>query len=258
MNIGIFVTARLGSTRLKRKHLLAIEGQSAIEILLNRVRFEFMSELALGTAKIVIVTADESENRDFEKFVDNYTSVFFGSIHNIPLRHLQAATCGCVDGIVAVDGDDILCSQQAMRQVHTALEQGKRYVKTSGLPIGLNAFGYKTEFLSESIHSYEKAVLETGWGRIFPSEVCFEIHSPPIEDVGEEFLRKLRYTLDYPLDYDLFCRLVRKIGSGITSATDREIVAVTIEESLYLINQSVLDVYWDNVETNLALEKREM
>src|SRR6267142_5749562 len=109
MKVAILITVRLGSSRLKRKHLLELNGSPVLQYLIRRIRLEFKSELCDREVVLVIATSDDPENRELELFADDDLSVFYGSSNNIPLRHLQAARHYSAEAIVSVDGDDILC-----------------------------------------------------------------------------------------------------------------------------------------------------
>ncbi|NTV49355.1 MAG: hypothetical protein HGB32_05235 [Geobacteraceae bacterium] len=250
MRIGIFVTARLGSSRLPRKHLLQVGDKPLMGYLLARIAHEFSREIADGNVISVIASSDEPENRDFERFNDSGTQVFFGAIDNIPLRHHQAAKALGLDAIVAVDGDDILCSVRAMRAVYQALLTDTPYVKTSGLPFGMNSFGYSTSFLATSLDGHRKDVLETGWGSIFDDTKITEIKlfSPAADD-------KLRFTLDYDEDYQFFSAVIESVGYEIVTADDEAIVKIVEQKSLYHINENISQEYWANFYRCMEQEK---
>lgn len=241
MKTGIFITARLGSTRLKRKHLLPVSDHPILYFLIKRILGEFQGELLREELKIVIVTSDEPENREFENFLNDGTTVFYGSTSNIPLRHLQAAKAHSLDVIVSIDGDDILCSVKGMRAVYEALMQGFKYAKTSNLPFGMNSSGYSKDFLESSLNGHLDDILETGWGRIFDQGQLTEIQVPfPAQD------NVLRFTLDYDEDYQFFKSVIEAFGEDIFSVQDEDIVRLVMNKKLYLINESISKQYWDN------------
>jgi len=250
VRIGILVTARLGSSRLPRKHLLQVGEKPLMGYLLARITREFSREIADGKVISVITSSDEPENRDFERFNASGVQVFFGAIDNIPLRHLQAAESLGLDAIVAVDGDDILCSVRAMRATYQLLLTGSQYVKTAGLPFGMNSFGYSTGFLSASLAGHREDVLETGWGKIFDERAATEIRMtvPAAED-------RLRFTLDYEEDYRFFTAVIEAIGSEIVTADDEEVVRVVEQNGLYRLNQNIAQEYWANFYRCMEQEK---
>ena len=90
MKIGLLITARMGSTRLKDKHLQTIGNHLALDCLLGRVRNEFAAELLSGVSTIWIATGNPDRNQAFNQFANGLTvRVFNGDDDNVPLRHLQ-------------------------------------------------------------------------------------------------------------------------------------------------------------------------
>jgi len=250
MKVGILITARLGSTRLEKKHLLPVNGQPVIYYLIERIRWEFSKEIKNNDVQIIITTSDEQENRKFAEFSNSGVAVFYGSINNIPLRHSQAAAgCG-LDAIVSIDGDDILCSPKGMREVYRALNRGAQYAKTSNLPFGMNSSGYTALLLAAAIKNHANDTLETGWGRIFDEKQLLDIIIPfPIKNDS------LRFTLDYEEDYQFFKALIEKCGDKIVRITDEEIVKMVLREEIYKINEVISKQYWENF---YRLQKQEM
>lgn len=249
MNVGIYITARLGSSRLKRKHLLSVGGKPLLQYLLDRIAAEFAKEMQKGEVVTVIVSSDEPENRDFERFSKLGIQVFYGSIKNIPLRHHQAAHALKLDAIIGVDGDDILCSVRGMRAVYSALQGGAQYVRTKGLPFGMNSFGYTSIFLERSVQDHRSDVLETGWGKIFAESALTEI---VIDDLPND--NRLRFTLDYQEDYEFFSAVVEAFGERIITAGDGEIVNVVQQKTLFRLNEQISQEYWANFYRCMAEE----
>lgn len=241
MRVGILVTARLGSTRLKGKHLLQAGGQPLLSYLMKRICNEFRHEIDCGGLTVVLATSDEEENRAFETHTDSPILVFYGAGRNIPLRHLQAAEDYGLDAIIAVDGDDILCSVRAMRTLYGALLSGNKYLRSVGLPFGMNVLGYSTAYLETCMVGHHGEIIETGWGRIFSDVDLLELAvTAPVE------VQELRFTLDYEEDYAFFKALIESLGSGIESATDAQIIETSEQNEFYRLNASVSNIYWEN------------
>jgi spore coat polysaccharide biosynthesis protein SpsF (cytidylyltransferase family) len=245
MSTAIFVTARLGSSRLPRKHLLPAGERVMVEVLIDRIRYAFDKRL-----RLVIATSDEQENREFERFAPKGVTVFYGPINNIPLRHLEAARALDVACIVSVDGDDVLCSPTAMAAIRDALESGSRYATTVGLPLGMNSFGYRTDFLEESLRGWADKILETGWGRVFEKTAPRSIDMRLRRDAPDT----LRFTLDYPEDLAFFQAVTEKLGSRLLSARDEEIVDCVLEHQLFKLTDPVAERYWKDFAAVRARE----
>ena len=251
MNTGILITARLGSTRLKKKHLIEVNHRPILYYQIQRIIKGFEKELGLNNVKIIIATSDEPENREFEKFSTEGVAVYYGSLSNIPFRHLGSAKTFSLDNIVAIDGDDILCSVTGMRAVYTALTKGDRYVKTSNLPFGMNSFGYTTDYLESSLSNHLNDILETGWGRIFNSQDLVDLSIPfSIQN------NLLRFTLDYQDDLEFFKVIIEAFGDKIISVSDEEIVSFVMANKVYKANELISKEYWGNFYKNLEEEKQ--
>ncbi|WP_162271133.1 cytidylyltransferase domain-containing protein [Pelosinus fermentans] len=243
------LTARLGSSRLKKKHLLNINNQPILSYLINRIGRAFRLEINEGKVAIVIATADQEENKQFEMFCKQQVSVFYGALDNIPLRHLQAAERYNFDNLISVDGDDILCSVEGMRQVYHELINKKEFVKTIGLPFGMNVMGYATEFLKTSLEDVKDQVLETGWGRIF-NETDKTVLTFDIFNCNDY----MRFTLDYPEDFIFFENFITQFPGDLNNSTDQEIVDFVIKKKLYEITKPITSEYWNNFNSGVEEE----
>lgn len=249
MTVGLLVTARMGSTRLLDKHLRDIGGRPALTHLLARVEREFADELQSGRATALIVTGNEQRNKAFESLTEGTAfSVFYGDDDNVPLRHLQAAEGLGLEAIVSIDGDDIFCAPEAMREVGRHLAQGAAVVKTRGLPLGMNAWGYSRAALAQALAVARPGLLETGWGRIFDSLPVTEC---VLDCPGADAVRA---TLDYPEDLVFFDGCVRAFPnwSDMPSAA---LVGCVVERGLHHLNASLKDEYWKNFAMNMTVEQ---
>lgn len=253
MKVGIVITARLGSSRLPRKHLRPIAGRPGMHYLAERIRRNFQAELDDGRVELIIATSTAAENRAFRD-VAPFARVFFGDSHHIPRRHLQAAWTYGLDAIVSVDGDDILCSPSAMRAVYEGLLRGEGRVSTSGLPLGMNAWGYATDVLARALEGNTERQCDTGWGRVFGEDADEVVVPMGIEEesapgaLAEASLEEpeLRLTLDYEEDLAFFRAVIERLGPAAYTATDADIIRLIRAERLSSINASVIDEYWES------------
>lgn len=249
MKLAILVTARLGSTRLSKKHMIQVLGRPILSYLIERIENEFRGELDHGEVEIIIATSDEPENRAFEQFSKKGVKVFYGSINNIPFRHLQCVDVHHLDGVITVDGDDILCSVAGMKAVFKALKMGASYVKTTNLPFGMNSCGYSRDFLRHALEGHKNEILETGWGRIFDESKTQLIAFPSITQNDQ-----LRFTLDYEEDLKFFKAVIQSLRGDTETASDQTIVATVIKDHLFQINGKLFEQYWSNFQNNLRNE----
>lgn len=249
MRVGVLITARLGSTRLPRKHLLPVHGKPILQYLVDAINREFASEIAHGEMVVAIATSVYPENQEFKTAIQG-CGVFAGSDENIPLRHLQAAESLMIDAILSVDGDDILCAPQAMRAAYESLLTGARFVKTEGLPLGMNISGYSTDILKSALKQYGSGgLLETGWGRVFgdiePVRITLKCRAPD----------SLRFTLDYKEDYMFFSALLDEPSIVSGDITACEIADLVLARGLDRITQPIADEYWANFNANVKNEE---
>lgn len=238
--IGVFITARLGSTRLSEKHLIEVNNKTLIEWLVGRFSTAFKERIDNKELRIFITTSERLENKKFESvFFEGDTDVFYGSDENIPLRHLQCAIANNIDHIVSIDGDDILCSTEASKLVVEKLLSGSAMVQTKGLPLGMNSTGYSKIFLENSLKGIESNKLETGWGKIFDaSKIEF------IQLKTDVSIEKIRMTLDYEPDADFFKKVMSNID--VLNVSDDMLIESIVMNNWNQINEHLDDIYWSN------------
>ena len=245
---GIFFIARLGSKRLEKKHLYNVNGKTLIEWLVLRFLHEFNNEISRGKIKLFITTTESPENKIFQKiFKEKKVDIYFGDNSNIPKRLLSCANQHKISKIIAIDGDDILCSTSSARKVFKALDNYD-YVKTKGLPLGMNITGFTKEFLSKTKASNFK-ILETGWTKIFNDKNIYLINQ-----AFSSKEKKIRMTLDYIEDFQFFQAVFLFLGSRIVSISDNELIEVIEKESFSDINSFLSELYWKNFKKEQNLE----
>ena len=249
--IGVFITARLGSTRLSEKHLIEVNEKPFIKWLVERFSTAFKEDIEKKELKIFITTSIKTENKKFESIFDkSEVDVFYGSDENIPLRHLECAVANNIDFIISIDGDDILCSTEASKLVVNRLLEGSKMVQTVGLPLGMNSTGYSKNFLEYSLKGIESNKLETGWGKIFDKK---EIEIVQLKK--DESIEKIRMTLDYEPDADFFKKVISNID--VLNVVDDMLIESIIVNNWNQINDHLNTIYWSNFnkqkqeETNL-------
>jgi spore coat polysaccharide biosynthesis protein SpsF (cytidylyltransferase family) len=246
--IGIFITARLGSTRLSEKHIIEVNGKPFIVWLTERFSTAFKEEIDNGEIKIFITTSIKPENKKFNTiFKGNGIFVYQGADENIPLRHLECALKNKIDYIISIDGDDILCSTEATRIVIDKLSIGSKMVQTSGLPLGMNSMGYTREFLKTSLNGKEREKLETGWGQIFNKKDI-----DLIELRNYKSVEKIRMTLDYQEDVDFFKKVISEID--VLNVSDNILIESILNKNLSQINSQLNHKYWTHFNNEMKKE----
>ena len=238
--IGVFITARLGSTRLSEKHLIETNAKPLIRYLVERFIFAFKESIERNELKIFITTSIKPENKKFESIFDaNELQVYYGSDENIPLRHLECAREHNIDYIISIDGDDILCSTEASKLVIDRLLSGSKMAYTKGLPLGMNISGYSKVFLEKSLKGIESNKLETGWNRIFEKDEIDIIKLNLSDDIA-----KIRMTLDYEADADFFKTVISNLD--VLNISDISLFDSIIKNKWSQLNSHLGDIYWAN------------
>jgi len=248
--IGIFISARLGSTRLAQKHLIKANGKSFIEWLAGRYLQAFKNELESNQVKIFITTSVKEENKKFENiFTDTAVNVFYGNDGNIPLRHLECAVENNIKFIISIDGDDVLCSTSAAKIVIDSLMDNSMMASTSGLPLGMNVSGYRVDFLQSSLEKTTSTKLETGWGKIFNQDLIKMIYLD-----GYELGKDIRMTLDYKDDAVFFEKVITTLGDKVLQINDKDLIDIILENKFNIINESLNEQYWLSFNAQKQLE----
>jgi spore coat polysaccharide biosynthesis protein SpsF len=250
IKVGILIIARMGSTRLKDKHLLNIKNEPLIGYLIKRIKKEFDNFIG-DNYSLFICTGDKSLNYQFENVAKkNNISVFYGNNNNIPLRMLECCNANNLDFMISIDGDDILCATEGMRKVYKELAKGEKFIKTKGFPFGMNSLGLSSDFLKKSLKGHSNKSLETGWGWIFDSNECKDINFDDYDDT------RLRFTLDYADDLKFFDQIISDHEFDINLPT-KTIIGIALKNDYYKINFSIHKEYWKNFYKHQSLEKKE-
>jgi spore coat polysaccharide biosynthesis protein SpsF (cytidylyltransferase family) len=247
----IVIIARLGSVRLKNKHLILINKKPIISYLIERIKTEFKKEIKLGTLELFIVTGNKSNNMPLNEIgLKHDIKTFFGNDKNIPKRLSEFLKENKFDFLISIDGDDIMCAPEGMRSIFNHLRKGSNYVKTINYPFGMNSTGFERQFLLKSVELNNNKSLETGWGWIFNDSECKEIGEKIILD------QRLRFTLDYGEDL-FFLKRIIKSELNILESSSEQIIQYVIQHSIFLENQKLNKEYWLNFNLQKQLEIKE-
>ena len=197
------IIARLGSKRLHNKHLIKINGDAIIGFLIKRLQYYFRKNNLDSFLEIMILTGNLTTNQSLGIVAKQFgVPIYYGNDNNIPRRMLDAVIKHDFDTIITVDGDDIFCSPEGIKEVHDCLVNGNEYVKTTHLPFGMNSMGLTRAFLRHSVENTTRENLQTGWGWIFNDDKCKILRDSIEPD------KRLRFTLDYTEDLSFFKRII--------------------------------------------------
>ena len=244
MKIGVFITVRLGSTRLPNKALMEIQRKSTIAHLIERIK------QAKNLDKIVLCTTTNPEDKKLIKVAEKQNiSYFAGDEKDIIKRHFDAANYHEIDFVINVDGDDLFCDPEYIDKI--AEEAKKNYeiydvISTRDLPFGVNSFGYKIDCLKSIFEKKKENDTETGWGEFFKDNQ--QLNKKYI-NAKKNHIIDARMTLDYEEDFQFFKKIIDLLHKeGKYISLDEIIKFLRENPEIIKINKSVEEKYWENYE----------
>lgn len=197
--IGIFVNARLHSTRLPGKALLPLYGgYSTIEYLLNRLK-----NYSNLPGKIVFATSTDPQDDPLMTCAEKVgVDAFRGSPLDVMQRMLEVSMHFGFDTLVRVTGDDIFVSAEyIIKGLTYHFANNLEYTRMRGLGYGLESEIIDTHMLS-LIHPHVKNKTSTEYLTWFLDRngICrTDVMAADPRDCRENH----RVTLDYEEDYRL-------------------------------------------------------
>lgn len=245
MNIGIFITVRSGSSRLKNKALKLVEDEPIIGYLIKRMKYAYKQY-----AEIFICTTEHPQDQVFRKIAQLYgISIFFGDENNLIKRHFDCAQNNNIDFIINIDGDDILCNPQYVSKIIKLAQENVELdiIETQGLPFGTNVKGYKKHVLQRILQNNQSDIIDTGWGELITADN--EYNHKILPALESEKMDDLRLTLDYEEDFQLFEHLIKKFKhSDLLYSQEKILEYVKAYPKLKEMNSNRKEEYWKNYE----------
>ncbi|MFA5307246.1 MAG: hypothetical protein WC365_07405 [Candidatus Babeliales bacterium] len=225
MNCAIFLTVRIGSSRLPRKALLDINGETVTDILISRLK-------KTGIPIIMCATTERDDRRYLKPIADNHGIGYHEApAGNIIAQHLQAARENDVDYIILSEIDDWLVCRETVNAVYYRAKElkFKRAVRTEGLPFGLNVIAYPRENLENADFTGD-----TNWG-------AYVTKGADVLKFG--YARPYKLSMDYLADFEIMkdvylnCKRNQFVG-GIVGYLDKH---PEIASSNLRLNKSYCD-----------------
>ncbi|PIN73335.1 hypothetical protein COV20_03835 [Candidatus Woesearchaeota archaeon CG10_big_fil_rev_8_21_14_0_10_45_16] len=190
--VAICLAVRLKSTRLPKKALLEIDGQTFIEHQIDRIRRCKNGELILCTSDL------EEDSLLIEIAKRKGVKWFAGSADDVMDRFMKAAEKENANIIVRTTGDNPLQDPELIdQQIEFHIKEGADYTGIEDLPIGFEAEVVNMWTLKDA-HSRVKDIKETEFMTWFIKDPKhFKVMILPVDD---NLKRKYRVTLDTPED----------------------------------------------------------
>ncbi len=233
--------------RLPRKALLKINGRSAVEYVIDRMKQVVMAD------QIILCTTILPEDIPL-KFIANKNGIecFMGSVDDKLERWKGAAEKYNVDYFVTADGDDLLCDPEL---VDLAFEQFERtdpdFIEWHDLPCGAFSYGIKVEALKKVCEIKGSSDTEMMWVYFKDTGLFKTEYLAPIPDKLKR--PEIRMTLDYPEDLEFFRNVFGHFRNKRFTLYD---VIGYLDENpqVIKINQHLQDKYLDNQKAKARLE----
>lgn len=203
MKLGYFITARLKSSRLKRKILLPLNGNTVLDHVINRCKeTDAMDDVVLCTS------TNPQDAELFDYALKHQIKFYAGSEDDVLKRLLDAAKYYGFDAFVSITADNPLHSIHISNQiVEWIKKEDIDFVFTTGLPIGLTPYYINTKALEIAVAMKEQADTEI-WGPFVNRPDFFKIGYLHIET--DLFSEDVRLTCDYVEDYNVITEIYNK------------------------------------------------
>jgi spore coat polysaccharide biosynthesis protein SpsF len=205
MKIGFFITARLKSTRLKRKILLDLNGKSVLDRVIERTK------QVNGIDGVVLCTSTNPQDSVLEKnATKNKIQFFKGSEDDVLDRLLSAAEHFGYDAFASITADNPLFSiMLAENAINNYRLFNADFIFIKNVPIGCASYFLDTKALK--VANYMKNESDTEiWGPFVNRPDFFNIIEIKLEN--SPFLENKRLTCDYIEDHKLINEIYSELS----------------------------------------------
>ena len=236
MRVVTLITARLTSSRLPRKMLAEIGGETALELLIRRLATARRPDLML------LATTAEREDDDLATAANALgIAVFRGPSSDVLERWRQAAEAHDADLLVCCDGDDLFCDAVHVDAVIEAHERsGADYLTCVELPFGAAPTGVARTGL-ERVCAHKLDTDTEGQGRFFVEGLVTreQIVAPPeVRHTG------CRMTLDYPRDLEFFRAVLAALAPDRCPSLAQIVGLLRERPDIVALNADLQEEYW--------------
>ena len=241
MKIGFFITARLKSSRLKNKILLDLNGKSVLDRVIERCKS------VQGIDGVVLCTSTNPQDSIlYDNALRNNIQFYPGSEDDVLVRLEKAALYYGYDAFLSITADNPLFSIYSGQLVLNAFRKDfPDFIFSKGLPIGSNITGLKTSALRIANRMKKDTNTEI-WGPFVNRPDFFNIAEIHFEN--SPFNEEKRLTLDYQEDYLLFQKLYELQDNNQILSTDRVLLYLKENPSLWEINGNREQIMPGNTE----------
>jgi spore coat polysaccharide biosynthesis protein SpsF len=232
MRIGFFITARLKSTRLKKKILRDLEGRSVLGHVIESAK------QVCGVDEVVVCTSTVAQDRPILDVCIKHGCYYFnGSPGDVLNRLLSAATFFECDYLLLITADNPLFSFEYAQRLVNEIKRNPEvdYLRIDGLPIGMDPYIIRRKAF-EVIDAIKNDSETEFWPEYLKDQSVFK-HMSIKADPGHK--RDYRVTLDYQQDLDLFEAIYQKCYEGGPITISQVIEYLDANPSVSALNNSI-------------------
>lgn len=236
MKVGVLISARNKSKRLKGKLLLKVSKLSIIEYLILRAKN------LKDRAEIILSTSSDRRDLKLVKIAKKYSIKFFkGHKEDKLKRYYQTALKFNLDGMVIIDGDDpLFFIDLIQKQIDVFKKKKYDYIYFKTKHVGVSCNFIKTKALKKIINNKRKRNTEV-WAHYFLNNK--DINMKEIKLNIKSIKKPIRLTLDYKEDFVLIKKIINKLNNQ-TEFNDRKLINLLESNNKLLnINSGVVKEY---------------
>jgi len=217
MKVGFLITARLKSTRLPKKLLKTINGETMISLMIKRLK------LANELSTIVIATSTNPEDDPLELIAKQEgVECFRGSEEDVIERLYSAAKEYKLDYVINMTADCPMVPFDYIGQlIETYKNTNADLVSCYALPAGIFLSGLKIDGMKRLLELKDSANTEY-WLYYYLKTDLFKVVPLPID---KSLIREnMRIVLDYPEDFEMIEKLYHGLGKYAYKASTAEVI----------------------------------
>lgn len=231
MKRGYFITARLKSSRLKKKIILPLNGATVLDQVIERCK------KVKGIDGVVLCTSTNPQDAELKAFAFKHSIEFYaGSEDDVLQRLLDASKKFGYDSFMSITADNPLHSIHIANLIlDWVSKKPMDFVFTSGMPLGLTPYFINAKALEIAVGMKERADTEI-WGPFVNRPDFFKIGYLKI--ITDLFEPKTRLTCDYQEDYDLFLKIFDHFPENYCPSIF-EVADLLKQKKVFITNRSV-------------------
>jgi spore coat polysaccharide biosynthesis protein SpsF (cytidylyltransferase family) len=202
---GIFITARLKSTRLPGKALIDVNGQPLLAYQIERLR-------TATDIPIIVCTSTNAQDDPLEAFAADMGCVCFrGNEEDVLDRYLSCAERHDIDRLYIVYADEPFTDTELLTTSFGQMDPlDKIWIRNDAYPDGVFGYGF-TRSAMELVNAMKTSEENEVWGEMVSRlPITIVRNTPPY--LTSKY--SCRLTVDYPEDLEAMKRLMVELGES--------------------------------------------